>query len=291
MFEGFPPNPIFRLRGGIGNQLFIYSAGRILSRQMKATPIFDIRGISHGDCIKTIALPARYLSNFGEKVLKAERKTGLRFSLRHEVNYLMNDSATKLPRNSVVSGYFQDSTYPLMLKNEGTFSEFVKSTKSKEFHEIYSQILSADATLLHLRFGDYGRATETLGNLSKNYYQTAIMSHPSIAKNPIFILSDEPEVARIFVKNFCALDIRIIPRSPTISNFDYLRIFGAAKRLILANSTFSWWGAFLSQNADLVLAPKPWYRNELMQAPIQKTFYPNNFSTLESEWDLREAQL
>jgi len=258
---------------------------------MKATPIFDISGISHGDCIKTIPLPARYLSNFGEKVLRAERKTGLRFSLRHEVNYLMINSATKLPRNSVVSSYFQDSTYPLMLKNEGIFSEFVKSTKSKEFQEMYSQIFSADATLLHLRFGDYGRATETLGNLSENYYLKAITRYPSIAKNPIFILSDEPEVARIFLKNFSTFDIRIIPRVRTISNFDYLRIFGAAKRLILANSTFSWWGAFLSQNADLVLAPKPWYRNELTQAQIQKTFYPSNFSTLESEWNLREAQL
>lgn len=247
MFEGFPPNPIFRLRGGIGNQLFIYSAGRVLSRQMKASPIFETSGISHGDCIKSIALPARFLSNLGEKVLRAERKTGLRISLRHEVNYSMNDSATKLPRNSIVSGYFQDSIYPVMLKDEGIFNDFMKSTKSNEFLEVYSQILSADATLLHLRFGDYRSSTATLGNLSQNYYLKAITKDPSIAEKPIFVLSDEPKVAKDFCQNFRTFDTRIIPRSPTISNFDYLRIFGAAKRSILANSTFSWWGAFLSK--------------------------------------------
>ena len=287
MLERFTPSPIFRLRGGIGNQLFIYSAGHVLSRKIKTTPTYETSGISHGDSIQDLPIQGKFLGQYRGKLLRVGYKGRFQFSPRDKLDFSWQNLVTDIPRNSLVSGYFQDSSYPVSLKNNGFFEEFLYSRKTTEFEKIYEEISLANATLLHLRFGDYRKATGTLGNLSQNYYLNAISQFSIIADNSIYILSDEPEKAKIFLKDFRAFDIRYIQRDARISNFDYLRLFGAARRIVIANSTFSWWGAFLSLNADLILAPKPWYRNALTQAPILETFYPSNFTTLQSEWNLK----
>lgn len=285
MINNFARRPIFRLRGGIGNQLFIYSAAWVLSNQIETNPIFDSSGISHLDCISSIAIPGQYLSKFEEKIINFSRNS--RYLTRKNMNFPDSSNPARILRNSYISGYFQDSTFAVILKKQGFFDNFIFSDKSKRMEDLFSEIYQENSTLMHLRFGDYRQAGETLGNLSQSYYKNAITGYSQIANNPIYVLSDEPEVARVFLKEFGDSDIRIVPRSTEISTFDYLRIFGAANRIILANSTFSWWGAFLAQNVETVLAPRPWYKNESSQAPILDSFYPSDFSTLKSDWALK----
>jgi len=146
-------------------------------------------------------------------------------------------------------------------------------------------VKSTDSTLLHLRFGDYLKAGSSLGNLSRKYYENIITKNHEISFNPIYVMSDDVSLARQFLGNLHNLEFVFIERDPLISNFDYLRLFGAARRIICANSTYSWWGAFLAEDPQLVIAPHPWYVSKTNQDRILSSFYPDNFKQEISIWD------
>jgi hypothetical protein len=102
-----------------------------------------------------------------------------------------------------------------------------------------------DYTALHIRMGDYGSDYHPI--CSKEYYERAI----NIAGGKILLFSDDKEAAVRHLQPFYG-DIFI---GTTI---DSLKMMKACKRHIIANSTFSWWGAWLA-NSELTIAPKQWF--------------------------------
>lgn len=112
-----------------------------------------------------------------------------------------------------------------------------------------------------IHFRDYSGHSEVYNDLAE-YYQAAIDLMPI---QPIVVVTDNIEKAREVLMD---ADCEYISQSP-IEDF---AILCGAKYLIMANSTFSWWGAYLSQAKTI--APKDWFRGEWADAPMNDFYLP-----------------
>lgn len=170
-------------------------------------------------------------------------------------------SAVQHFRSMYLVGYFQSYKY---YENQRV-SNFLNSLKARDFlnHKEYVDLAIADRPLVvHVRLSDYLNEP-SFGILSDSYYKEAIeYAWSTKLFNSIWLFSDEPEKA-----------IHCIP----IEYRDQIKVFGEVENCVvktlevmrlghgyvIANSTFSWWGARLSHtNSPLVIAPKPWFKRQ-----------------------------
>jgi len=127
------------------------------------------------------------------------------------------------------------------------------------------QILAKESISLHIRRGDYVSNVYTNsvhGTCSLDYYQQAVTLLESKLNNPhFFIFSDDLAWAKehlSFIENvtFVELDVNI-------PDHDEMFLMSQCLHHIIANSSFSWWGAWLNKNLDkIVIAPKRWFIDE-----------------------------
>lgn len=288
MFNYLKRRPIFELRGGLGNQLFIFSAGIYFSSLIDKKPLFDPSGIDHGESISNFKLPVEFLSRSDVlmKQFSSRAKSILDYRNIVDVSDLIGYINEDLPLNvrSYIRGYFQDSKFPAFARNLGYFDKLNNTDDQGKLKKRIEEIQSSNGTVVHLRFGDFAKAKNTLGNLSQNYYRMIFESHPEISESPIYVMSDDYESSRKFLEDFCQLDIRFLYDLQSYRNSDQFKVFNAAHNVICANSTFSWWGGFISGNAKTVFAPYPWVKSPSLQAQFERSFYPDSFTQIPSEW-------
>jgi hypothetical protein len=115
------------------------------------------------------------------------------------------------------------------------------------------------AVSLHIRRGDFTRQWGDVNALPMTYYTRAIATIRDIHTNPtFFVFSDDIAFAR---ENLPGSDSFVfIDHNDDLSAVEDLRLMSACRHHIIANSTFSWWGAWLNPNCDKdVLVPDPWW--------------------------------
>jgi len=113
---------------------------------------------------------------------------------------------------------------------------------------------------VHVRLGDYKSET-SIGILPAHYYGAAISSLLASGDyGAIWLFSDELDLATEVIPKDLTVPVRLIPMIDE-SSAATLEVMRFCKGYVIANSTFSWWGAFLSytENAK-VIAPRPWFR-------------------------------
>ena len=117
---------------------------------------------------------------------------------------------------------------------------------------------------MHVRRGDYVsdlKASNMLGALSLDYYHNAAQYVAARVANPtFFVFTDDP----VWAKEHIRIDHPVIFVMHNRSNKAYLdmHLMSICRHNIIANSTFSWWGAWLNRNADkIIVAPRTWYRD------------------------------
>lgn len=156
--------------------------------------------------------------------------------------------------NCIVKGYFQSSKHFPMYKTSlrGLFS-FPKDI-AKNLKEKYGDILNARSVVVHARRGDYVPLAPFHGLLPVTYYEKATQIIKESEPDPIFILiSDDMDFwksSSMFKDVSCVY----LNESDIISFYVLMN----ASYIIMANSTFSWWGAYLS-HAKKVIAPAMWF--------------------------------
>ena len=272
------PQPItVRLIGGLGNQLFGYYAGAALAARHKTTLRLDTswtrHGITdHGIEILRFDLPGEWLSNDslraklsapgtipGRAVAKALRDVpALRKPLRiHEAPGVGHDpTLLEQPPGTRLRGYFQswrtvqnavDSGYPHRPELKEP-SAWLESIADRAQHE--------RPLAVHVRRGDYAKVSE-FGLLGPAYYEPAIQRlRDEGTAGPVWLFSDEPEIARAALGRYAGEAQAIT--SPDGAAAEMLAISHAAA-VVIANSTFSWWGAWMAAKDTPVIAPDPWF--------------------------------
>jgi hypothetical protein len=171
----------------------------------------------------------------------------------------------KLKGNVYLDGYWQTEKYfediEEIIKNDFT----VKTEPDEKNRELLNQIKNCNAVAVHIRRGDYVMDPQTesiLGSCSLDYYRRCVEIIAKRISDPhFFVFSDDPK----WTKENIEIDFptTYIYHNGPNKGYEDLRLMSHCKHFIIANSSFSWWGAWLSDNSDkIVVAPKSWFRKE-----------------------------
>lgn len=169
-----------------------------------------------------------------------------------------------LKGNLYLEGYWQNINY--FKEIEGVLrNEFTVITPPSEYNkDLLEKVNFSNSVSLHVRRGDYVAEDEINakhGTASNNYYLSAIKLMKEKVENPtFFIFSDDPEWAKNNIKTECPTFVST--NSGDKDYYEDLRLMYSCKHNIIANSSYSWWGAFLNTNKNkIVTCPENWMTN------------------------------
>lgn len=289
---------VVKLQGGLGNQMFQYALGRALSLKKNTELLFDISSFTT-DPLRTyslslFAIDGNIATESQIKVFKKnKRKTG-KLSFFHnlfianwkkyvsERMFHFDSEVFTVSKNAYLDGYWNTEKYFRDIR-ETLLTDFtLKNSLSGKNKEIADKISTSNSVSIHIRRGDYAhdiKTKTTHGLLSSEYYTKGC---DYIAKNvtdPIlFIFSDD--IA--WVKNNLSFPFQAnyIDWNAENRAYEDMRLMSLCKHHIIANSTFSWWGAWLSTNPNkIVIGPKKWF-NQVKQNVDTKDLLPESWIKL-----------
>ena len=168
-------------------------------------------------------------------------------------------------KNLYLDGYWQCENYFLDIREELLVELSIKSSLSKKTIAIDNLISkSTNAVGLHIRRGDYVTNQETLkihGICSLEYYYKAIsLLEDKLGDCHYFIFSDDTEWAKANLK--IKGDMTIVDHNDGLKSYEDLYLMSKCDHNIIANSSFSWWGAWLNVNkSKIVIAPRKWFNS------------------------------
>jgi len=174
-----------------------------------------------------------------------------------------------LSDNVYLDGYWQSEKYFIDIESVIREELTVKTLQKGKDRELGDTMSACESVSLHIRRGDYvsDPATNRIhGICGLDYYRRAVNEITRFVRDPhFFIFSDDHKWARDNLK----LDNRttFVDHNKADKNYEDLRMMGQCKHNIIANSTFSWWGAWLNENMDkIVIAPATWFHDKSRNA-------------------------
>jgi hypothetical protein len=272
---------IVRLIGGLGNQMFQYAAARALALRKGAELKLDVSGfetyglrryeLGQYPIAATIA-STEELAQFGVvfPVSKVRRIWARVFgrgdcaSSAHyrEPHFFFDPQLARQALPLFMDGYWQSERYfadiaPLLLQELTPPAPF-----EAENAALADQITGSNAVSLHVRRGDYVTNAHTNayhGVCSLDYYKAAIEHMREHVPSPhLFVFSDDAEWTKANLAS--DLPTTYVIANPPERGFRDLQLMSLCQHHIIANSSFSWWGAWLNSNPNkIVVAPKIWF--------------------------------
>lgn len=284
---------IVKLMGGLGNQMFQYAAARRLANHHNTELKLDLsflEGSQGGGTYRTYqlnhfgisALPATSrevaeLSGKGGTLLqtvatrlrqlcgRAERSPHV-FKEQHF--HFVSELLTA-PDNVYLDGYWQSEKYfqdiAGILKHEFTVSHPLEG-RNREMADL---AMGTNSVSLHVRRGDFvadATINKVHGVCSTDYYRRGVEELArQTGKLHLFVFSDEPAWA---AENLdFSFPTTIVDHNSADQGYEDLRLMSLCRHHIIANSSFSWWGAWLNQRAEkIVIAPMKWFNASDMDA-------------------------
>ena len=253
--------------GGLGNQLFQYAAGVYMQKILLRDPKYSLIGFSS---LKNT--PRSFM--LGDLINEDDKATLGRLGLAffkllsfffHSVwvaeNSLVDFPLERVSRNScVLLGYFQRHKYV-----DAVSTDLIKSLSlSNVFSPVFSSQTNNDIAV-HIRFGDYLTNLETRsfhGLSAMSYYVEAVkFLESSHSYDKIMIYSDNQQKAFADFTYEYGLGGLPVSVSTCTSEYDDLAKISSSKGIVISNSTFSWWAAWIGTQLHEcnVVAPKPWF--------------------------------
>jgi hypothetical protein len=267
------------LCGGLGNQLFQYAFGYSIARKENLALKLDI---SHYDSqgLRTFTLGHYAISapiaTTDEIQALAERRPMRSIALLErlfptqqtfieESNLRFNPTYATLRGPAYLKGYWQNERYFGHLRTELLQEFTLKRPISSENQKLLYDIRKQNAVSLHIRRGDYVTVEITNkfhGLCSLDYYERAAQWIGTHSDQPVFyVFTDDPEwaIAHLILP-FPTVYLRDDRDS---HDFEDLYLMSQCKHHIIANSSFSWWGAWLNEHSGKqIIAPVRWFADE-----------------------------
>lgn len=276
---------ILKLQGGLGNQMFQYALAKRIQFETERPIILDISDFKY-DKQRNFSLgnfelndnvrvddSGKYNFFYDQRInpfIKLGNKLApnLMFKAFGRLNIFMweyigyKDIRPNIKKQCIMlHGLWQSadyfSTVPDLIRTE--FS--VKIPLKNKNALLYNDIITTNSVCVHIRRGDFLASTNKLCNCKNEYYFNAISLMNSNLVNPkYFVFSDDiTETKKCF--DFGSNNVVFVDQKNP--DFEELRLMYSCKHFIIANSTFSWWASFLSQNQEkIIVAPKRWYDDD-----------------------------
>lgn len=266
---------IVNLKGGVGNQLFQYALGRHLALKTGAELKLDTGGLERANLVGDIYRPF-VLQAFNIKaevatpneVQKLKYPYGLiskgwlylAFKLSRDKNTLFHPEVLDYTDNTYLDGFWQSPLYFETIR-ETLLAELTLKEKSASFMHFAEMITGCESISIHIRRGDYAKNPQVkkeFGPCSVNYYKEALAKISETILSPTyFVFSDDIAWVK---ENLALPENSIYVVDKNLRDCDELMLMSLCRHNIIANSSFSWWSAWLNQNPDkIVIAPKPWF--------------------------------
>ncbi|GAB3886482.1 alpha-1,2-fucosyltransferase [Spirosoma agri] len=272
---------ISRITSGLGNQLFQYAAARHLALRNKTAVYVDLSYYNYTYQTDTprafklghFAVPFRVLQDSPyEYVSKATKLLPNRslppvFLFLKEKHFHFDERVVQARARFVtLDGFWQSEEY--FRESAATIRQELSlaTTPSSEFAS-YEQLIKATSVpvSVHIRRGDYVNHPEfsqTFGFVGLAYYEQALERiREQVSEPRFFIFSDDQDWVRENLK--LPADAVFVKNTGPNSDVADLVLMSRCRHHVIANSSFSWWGAWLNPNADkTVITPKNWYKKQ-----------------------------
>lgn len=273
---------IANIIGGLGNQMFQYAAGRALSLKRGDSLRLDVSdfvgyGLHQGfelqrvfGGVTEIASEADVRSVLGwqssvavRRILSRPRMSWIRH--KHfvvEPHFQYWAEINNVPSCCYLQGYWQSEKYFLDAAAEVRQDFTFRPALTPQNAHLCEQIRQVNAVSLHVRRGDYAnnpQTTATHGMCSLDYYRQAIQHVSERVSQPhFFVFSDD--MAWVKSNLEISFPCHYVDHNQGAESYNDMRLMSLCQHHIIANSSFSWWGAWLNPRVDkIVIAPKQWF--------------------------------
>ncbi len=275
---------IVRFLGGLGNQMFQYTLYKALQNRFpnvkadlqgyKDYPLHNGFELEHIFDLK-INKVSSFTSNLYYSRKWTYRKLRRLLSLKNtyieeKTLFSFDTSILNNQRTAYYWGYWQNFDYFKDIANQIKNDFQFKLPLSNENQQILEQINLKNSVSLHIRRGDYLKDPFLGGLCGPEYYKQAISYIQSnSASLSFFIFSDDIPWC---TENLHLDDCTFISWNKGSSSYIDMQLMSACKHNVIANSSFSWWAAWLNPNpTKIVIGPKKWIndpdRNVIMSFP------------------------
>jgi len=276
------------LRGGLGNQMFQYALGLALAKRNKTKLLLDSvflcdrfprKNFTYRTFdLDVFALEPRFtaLSKIANAIpvpglwlgadlafIKSRDFFGVQKIVKEKNEQAFDPEILRSGDNLLLWGRWQNEKYFSEVADEVRAAFRFRHPFEGEAKALAEKIRSCNSVSLHVRRGDFASSAvvkDLMGDTNLSYYSRAARYIGERVKKPeLFVFSDDIE--------WCKKNITV-PFPATYATFTsegpkasfHLHLMSLCKHNIIANSTFSWWGAWLNNNpGKIVIAPKQWY--------------------------------
>lgn len=291
VFVGVRLMVIVKLQGGLGNQMFQYAAGRTLSMRL-GTPLKMDRRImdnplkgstpwtyalgalnvreEFADSLETAELSGRGQTRLREFTLRFRRVSGLsprRAKVLRDADFRFNPEFLEMSGDVYLDGYWQSEKYFLGISGTIRREFSLRRPLEGADRELAEAIVRENSVSIHVRRGDYvsnPAANRFHGLCGAGYYGKCIAIVSEKVASPRFLVfTDDPAWARenMSVPPGTVFVDWDLPRDGSVD----LELMRRCRHHIIANSSFSWWGAWLADHpGKVILAPERWFDEPTM---------------------------
>lgn len=269
-----------RLVGGLGNQMFGAAAAMAVAQRLHGSAEFDLSSFDPSSGSKWVRryelepfrLPARVFAQpprdpWLQKLVGKRRREvppGWKGSVWRERAFHYDASFEDIRASVYLIGYFQSPRYFEQISDRVRRGFSLEPLLSAEGKRLAGIARGEDSVAVHVRRGDYvanPKATAHHGIMGADYYRRAIDIVGRIVARPrLIVISDDPAAARELLSAFP--DAHFVTGT---THFDDMHLISACRHRIIANSSFSWWGAWLDGRlGGITIAPRAWLSREQM---------------------------
>lgn len=265
----------FRPIGGLGNQLFVYAAASSLAirnqTEVQADLTFFEGNLDRKYELNTFAsnihrsfLGPKFGSQRADRIwwrsLQSKLTPRDKTEVFQERGFWFDERILSVGRNVTLSGYFQSWKYFAGLQS-GLRAELRDVTNPTPwFLENFETLSNATPwAAVHVRRGDY-RTVHGMRTTSAEYYERALeLLGKLVGELDLVVFSDDFVDSIPAIENHNSGSVQLISPPPDSSPIESLNLMSLADHIVIANSTFSWWAAWLGQkNGRYVIHPRPW---------------------------------
>ncbi|MEY4766838.1 MAG: hypothetical protein RI907_3511 [Pseudomonadota bacterium] len=260
---------VSKLLGGLGNQMFQYAAGQAVAQHhgnrlvLDTTPLHEVG--TH--------TPRQYgLDAFQIRAtVDGLPRHTLRALLRVRDEWPADRWFERVPRGAKLEGYWQDPGYFASIRADLLNDFSLSAPPSAYAAGVADQIRRcANPVSIHFRRGDYvsnASAAQVHGTCTPDYYAQACQRLTQQVADPAcFVFSDDPEWVR--TQSGLQLPYVLVDANQSSAAQD-IWLMSLCRHHIVANSSFSWWGAWLGSQDGLKMAPRQWLADPQANAAVR----------------------